>query len=220
MKFWTRGLLAAVLVQSTVLLASSISDPGIKLGPGGAYTTEADIVSLSNGNFGLLYNGQPTVFSNPFTDPFCTPITGGVQCNFDNQSTEPLSSLTLGLVSPFAPGELTCFNSISAEEPGVYCSVGGTNNNIVGFTAFFVPNPSSETWTVEGDYVDTGFFLQFLPPNFNPASPGGFTQDIASIQSFFVNGRPVPEPASLALMLSGLFGLGWARKRKAHAENL
>src|SRR5690348_16717465 len=148
MKCWTRGLLAVALLQSTLLLASSISDPGIKLGPGGAYTTEADIVSLSNGNFGLLYNGQPTVFSNPFTDPFCTPITGGVQCNFDNQSNEPLTSLTLGLVTQFAPEELTCFNNISAEAQGIDCGVGGPNNNIVSFTDFFVPNPSAEIWTL------------------------------------------------------------------------
>jgi len=109
---------------------------------------------------------------------------------------------------------------ISAEAQGIDCGVGGPNNNIVSFTDFFVPNPSAEIWTLEGDYVDTGFFLQFLPPDFIPTSPGGFTQDTASIRSFFVNGRPVPEPASLGLMLSGLFGLGWARKRKAHAENL
>jgi hypothetical protein len=219
MRICAGGLLAVVLLSSSLLFASSITDPGVKLGPGitTTYDTYAVIESLPNGDFQLLFDGQPFAFTNPFTAPFCFLLdteTNSIQCNFENDSKVDITSLTQAFVTAFNPLELSCLNAFTSTAPNQDCSVGGEGNNVVGFTSFFVPTET--TWSEGGD---SGFNLSY-GPGFTPDSSGGFTQDTAAIHETLLNGRflVVPEPASLGLMLSGLLGLGLAWKRKARAR--
>lgn len=203
---------ALVLLLSASALASSIGDPGGIIRRGYNYDESAIIGE----GFSITFNGEPLAFPfNPFdfTDTFC-PIkdatlpgnvtVSGPDCQFLNESGQTINSVTQFFTADAGAfeeaGGLTCFNDITGET----CPT--PNGNSLFF--FGLGIPSAE------EYSSVILRSDDVSPFFNIVNFGydGNT-DLAQVGSL-----AIPEPASLGLMLSGLFGLGLAWKRKARAK--
>jgi PEP-CTERM motif len=198
---------AVLLLLSAAASASSIADPGGIIRSGDGYENFAIIHPDFSITFGtiLLNNGF-----NPFdfTESFCPIDEGtfqgatvsGPDCQFLNDSGQ-----TINTVSEFfaASGEALspffCDNQITGQS----CST-GPNGNALLFTGLGI-SPLEEYASILGDSTlntDPAFNILIF----------GLTRDLAQIDSLSAS---VPEPASLGLMVSGLFGLGLAWKRRA-----
>ena len=210
MKSWNVIVAAIVLSVSATALASSIGDPGGIIRSGIEYQNYAVIHEDFSITFGemLLNNGF-----NPFdfTSSFCPLDEGtfqdttvsGPDCQFLNDSGRTISNVSLFFAaSGEALSPFFCDNQITGEP----CST-GPNGNALLFTGLGIP-PAEEYASILFDAplnTDPEFNILIF----------GLTHDLGQIDSMSVS---VPEPASLGLMLSGLFGLGLAWKRKARAK--
>lgn len=210
-------LAVVVILCSASALASSIADPGGIIRSGNGYTTDVAVIEP---DFSIKINGvTPLAFPfNPFDyqNSFCPFVTGvpfddttvsGPDCRFLNESGQTINSILQAFTadgSAFADaGGLSCFNDIT----GTTCPT--PDGNSLFF--FGLGIPSAE------EYSSGGYGTLEGDPFFNIVNFGyGTNTDLAQIGNLGIN---LPEPASLSLMLSGLFGLGWAWKRKARAEN-
>src|SRR5690348_3259727 len=76
-------LAAVVLLFSACSMASTI-DPGGIIRRGSDYPHYAIIEP----GLVLTFNGDPVTSFDPFHVLFCSPVEGGQQCNFENQSGE------------------------------------------------------------------------------------------------------------------------------------
>jgi hypothetical protein len=200
---------AVVLLLSASALASTIGDPGGIIRRGISY----DEFAIIGEGFTITFNGEPLSFPfNPFNfeDSFCPVMTGtfmdetvsGPDCQFRNESGQ-----TIGNVSQFfaaTPEELspfTCDNQLQGD-----CSTGPGN----ALLFFGVGVPSAEEYRrvlLESTNTD---------PEFNILYFGfGTDTDLATINTMSI---AAPEPASMGLLLSGLFGLGFAVRRKIGAR--
>jgi PEP-CTERM motif len=201
-------LAAVVLLFSACSLASTITDPGGIIRSGSDYSNFAII----HENLTITFNGM--VLNNgfnpfDFTGSFCPMDEGtfqngtvsGPDCQFINESDQTINNVfqffhaTGDQLSPFF-----CDNQITGEP----CSI-GPNGNALLFTGLGIP-PLEEYSAISTDAplnTDPEFNILLF----------GLTRDLAQIDHM-----SIPEPASLGLMLSGLFGLGLVWKRKAHAK--
>ena len=202
------GLMFAVVVIlcSASALASSIADPGGIIRSGTGYTTDIAVIEP---DFSIKINGiTPLAFPfNPFDYqqsfcPFDTTLDGP-DCRFLNESGQTINSI-LQVFSADAgafegAGGLSCFNDIT----GTTCPT--PNGNSLSF--FNLGIVSAE------EYSSGGYGAEEGDPFFNIVNFGydGNT-GLAQIASLSIS---VPEPASLGLMISGLFGLGLAWKRRS-----
>ena len=203
---------ALALLLSASALASAIPDPGGIIRRGDNY----DKFAIIGEGFSISFNGEPLAFPfNPFdfTSTFCpeNSVTIGDQtftgpdCQFLNESGQTIDSVTQIFSADAGAfeeaGGLSCFNDIT----GVVCPTPGGNSLLF----FGLGIPSAEEYP-SGGYGTEGE----VSPFFNIINFGFDNPDLAQISSLVI-----PEPASLGLMLSGLFGLGLAWRRKARAQN-
>ncbi|HKW24191.1 MAG TPA: PEP-CTERM sorting domain-containing protein [Terriglobales bacterium] len=207
-------LAAVVLLFSACTLASTIPDPGGIIRRGSGYTTDVAVIEP---DLSIKINGvTPVTFPfNPFTASFCPIVSdvpfddttvSGPDCRFLNESGQTINSILQVFTadgSAFADaGGLSCFNDIT----GTVCPT--PNGNSLSFLGLGIP--SAEEYSSGGYGTEGGVSPFFNIINF------GFdgNENLAQISSLVI-----PEPASLGLMLSGLFGLGLVWKRKARAKN-
>ncbi|HKW66023.1 MAG TPA: PEP-CTERM sorting domain-containing protein [Terriglobales bacterium] len=205
-------LAAAVLLLSASALASSIADPGGIIRKGDNY----DKFAIIGEGFSISFDGEPLPFPfNPFsfTDTFCpvnSVIIGdqtftGPDCQFLNESGQTIDSVTQIFSADAAAfegaGGISCFNDIT----GVVCPT--PNGNSLLFSGLGIPSAR--------EYSDGGYGTEGGDPFFNIIN-FGFDNNHSLAQ---IAGITIPEPASLGLMLSGLFGLGLAWKRRDRAKS-
>jgi hypothetical protein len=98
---------------------------------------------------------------------------------------------------------MTCVNEINPE-----AGCGTDPGNALFFPGLGIPSAVLESSVLGADFINTD-------PDFNILYLG-FTEELGSVARTSFS---VPEPASLGLMFSGLFGLGLAWKRKTRAQN-
>ena len=194
---------AVLLLLSAAALASSIADPGGIIRSGSDYTGYAII---EPGLF-LTFDGEPVTSFDPFHAGFCFGTDGGQECDFENQSGQTISALSQIFVHPpsdfTGANTLSCTNEISPES----CNTGSGNE--LNFFNLGIHSTAVEEWSaVLLDSTNTD-------PDFNILYFGFTDNGLARIAGTTF----VPEPASLGLMLSGLFGLGLVWKRRARATN-
>lgn len=204
---------ALVLLLSASAWATAIPDPGGIIRSGDNYTTFAIIGE----GFSISFDGKPLAFPfNPFsfTDSFCPEVSGTIgghsfedapDCQFLNESGQTIDSLTQIFSADAAAfkgaGGLSCFNDIT----GVVCPT--PNGNSLLFSGLGIPSAE--------EYSGGGYGTEGGDPFFNIINFGfDGNENLAQI-----SGLTIPEPASMGLMLSGLFGLGLVWKRKARGQN-
>lgn len=193
-------LAVVVLLFSACSLASTI-DPGGIIRSGDGYTGYAII---EPGLF-LTFDGEPVTSFDPFHAGFCFATDGGQECDFENQSGQTISALSQIFVHPpsdfTGANALSCVNEISPEN----CNTGSGNE--LNFFGLGIPSTVGEGYsTILLDSTNTD-------PDFNILYFGFTDNGLADIAGTSF----IPEPASLGLMLSGLFGLALVWKRKTRA---
>jgi hypothetical protein len=198
-------LAAVIVLFSATALASSIGDPGGIIRKGINYTNFAVIHPDFTITFGetVLNNGfNPFDFNS--TNSFCPTGTGtfddttvsGPDCRFINESDHTVNNVSQFFVatgSQLAP--FMCVNQISGT-----CSK-GPNGNALLFTGLGIPSEEYGAVTL-ADTTDPAFNILY----FGFSNPG-----LAQIKHM----SATPEPGSMELMLSGLFGIGVAMRRTA-----
>lgn len=188
------GFLFAILVMlsASTTKADAIDDP--RIGGGGGSCASIDLLSLSQ---------VITITAAELYQP-----TGPCIVDIVNETGTTLTSLVVTVNTPFA-GLLSCYF-------------------LPGTSPFSVVSPSTPTATNEctfsgGSFLDEGVFgLQFGDPLHPFCGPGStVTNGVCSnpLTSLDVTLHPTPEPASIALIGSGLAALV-ARRKKLGSEPL
>jgi hypothetical protein len=156
----------------------------------GATFTLADRTHISSIGFGAGRFGSGTIFGAIVP---VDPVTGFPLASFDDLAPTALGSTLITV--PSAAGDATGLLSLDLA-PGTYGVVFGSGQ----FGASGV-GPFTESDAIGDPRMFDSFF-------------GSAFEDFASDDvRLFVNGE-VPEPASVALMLAGLVGLGWLVTRR------
>ncbi len=226
-------MLKKLLVSAVVLLAMSVqpaaADTILKfglseIGPDILYEN-GSLFTRDDGNAGTLGDQNTALNFTGFLDTLLTDISGGASFTLDSVTAVGGASMNGVLISQQTEGGTFSVwdasnNLLLSAELGEG-SINGTDD--VGTGSFF----NTEVVNFTG-----GSLLNFVAP-----SPGGISLALASIltngnpgldvvngvlQDFTANadglitGEPVPEPSTVALLLSGLVG-GVARRKKRKA---
>ena len=198
-------LAAIVILCSASALAGSIADPGGIIRSGSEY----DNYAIIKPDLTLSFNDQTITSFNIFDVGFCSfsEEDGGQQCNFENRSGKTINIINQIFASSVqdfnTAGGLSCQNQINPE-----AGCGTDPGNALFFPGLGIPSAFLESSVLGVAFINTD-------PDFNILYLE-FTPDLGNVASVTFS---VPEPASLGLMFSGLFGLGLAWKRQARAKN-
>ena len=162
--------------------------------PGG--TTGVRVMTSANGYPGNAWLGDNT--TSAWIGPNSDSVLNGPAGTYDYRTTFSLAGMIASTAS--------IIGRWSADDTGVDIKLNGisTGNTAGGFQSFY-------NFSITSGFVDGLNTLDFIVCNTpgNSSNPTGLRVEMSG------TANPVPEPASLALLAGGLFGLALFRRKGA-----